>query len=68
MTSLDKARQGKSAVRQIRAQMEAGVLQRAELDRLLTVAEEGFEQMVPTPAPMVAPERTAFTVVRGGQQ
>lgn len=65
MNTLDLARQGKSAARQIRAQMEAGVLTQPELDRLLAKVEAGFEQMMPTPP---APRRDPFTVVRGGLQ
>jgi hypothetical protein len=67
MCSLEKARQGKSALRQIRAQMTAGVLSPAEFDRLMKVAEEGFEQMVP--GPVAAPiQRNAFAVIRGDQR
>lgn len=65
MTSLEKARQGKSAIRQIRAQLEAGVMTTGELNRLLRVAEEGFEQMVPEPPPPPPRARGPFTVVRG---
>lgn len=68
MNSLDTARQGKSAARQIRAQMKAGVLTAAELDRLLRKVEAGYEELLP--APLAPPEiealarRSAFHVVR----
>ena len=65
MNTLDIARQGKSAARQIRAQMQAGVLTQAELDRLLAKVEAGFEQMMPEQA-APPPRRDAFSVVRGG--
>jgi len=65
MNTLDIARQGKSAARQIRAQMQAGVLTQPELDRLLAKVEAGFEQMMPEP-PAPPPRRDPFTVVRGG--
>lgn len=63
-TSLDKARQGASAARQIRAQMRAGVLTQPELDRLMKQVEAGFEQMM-GPAPVLPRPRTPFTVIRG---
>ena len=48
MNSLDTARQGKSAARQIRAQMQAGVLSAPELDRLLAkVSEQGLPGLTP---------------------
>jgi hypothetical protein len=46
MTSLDKARQGRSAARQIRSQARAGVLTGPELFRLLDKVDAGFEQMM----------------------
>lgn len=68
MNSLDTARQGKSAARQIRAQMNAGVLTEGELDRLMRKVEAGYEQMLPAPlSPMqieALERRTAFHVVR----
>lgn len=62
MTSLDKARQGKSAARQIRSMMRAGCLTDRELDRLLTKVEDGFEQMVPA-APPPAPKGRGFAPI-----
>lgn len=53
MNSLDIARQGKSAARQIRAQMTAGVLTQPELDRLMRKVEAGYEQMMPAPLPVL---------------
>jgi len=59
MTSLDKARKGRSAIRQIQSQCRAGVLTPRELDRLLKVAEEGFDQMMgDEPAPSVPANAT----------
>ncbi|HEY3696508.1 hypothetical protein [Phenylobacterium sp.] len=46
MTSLDQARQGRSAARQIRNQAQAGVLTARELYRLLDKVDAGFEQML----------------------
>lgn len=71
MNSLDLARQGKSAARQIRSQMNAGVLTAAELDRLLAKVEAGFDQMVPGPdfAPtartLTPPKGHVLTVIEG---
>lgn len=63
MNTLDIARQGKSAARQIESQMEAGVLTDAELRRLMKKVREGFEQMMPaSPAP---PITGTFTVIQG---
>jgi len=64
MNTLDIARNGRSAARQIRAQMKAGVLTDRELERLLDKVEQGFDQMMgratrPEPPPMV--------LVRGGR-
>ena len=53
MTSLDIARQGYSAARQIRAQMNANVLTPGELDRLMRKVEAGFAQMMPTRPPIL---------------
>lgn len=68
MNTLDKARQGKSAARQIRAQMTTGVLTQAELDRLLRKVEAGYEELLPAPMPPLEIEalarRSAFHVVR----
>jgi len=66
MNTLDIARNGRSAARQIRAQMDAGVLTQAELTRLLAAVEAGFDQMIggvparPAPPPMV--------VIQGGRR
>ncbi|MDZ4376178.1 MAG: hypothetical protein U1C74_32755 [Phenylobacterium sp.] len=46
MTSLDQARQGRSAARQIRVQAKAGVLTGPELFRLLEKVDAGFAQMM----------------------
>jgi len=46
MNTLDIARNGRNAARQIRAQMREGVLTQPELDRLLTAVEAGFDQMM----------------------
>lgn len=51
MTSLDIARQGKAAARQLRAQARAGVLSKSEFSRLLDKIEAGFEQMMPSEEP-----------------
>lgn len=68
MNTLDKARQGKSAARQIRAQMSSGTLTQPELDRLLRKVEAGYEELLPAPMPAMEIEalarRSAFTVVR----
>ncbi|CAN5612559.1 hypothetical protein BH10PSE5_BH10PSE5_01540 [soil metagenome] len=68
MNTLDKARQGKSAARQIRAQMNSGVLTMAELDRLMRKVEGGFEELLPAALPPMQIEalerRSAFHVVR----
>lgn len=68
MNTLDKARQGKSAARQIRAQMTTGVLTQAELDRLLRKVEAGYEELLPAALPLQEVEaiarRNAFSVVR----
>jgi hypothetical protein len=66
VNTLDIARQGKSAARQIRAQMSAGVLTDAELDRLLKKVEAGFEQMIPAGQGTPPEARAAFTVIPGG--
>ena len=64
MTSLDIARQGRIAARQIRSQMEAGVLMVGELDRLLKKVEAGFEQMVPeADAPAGPPAARGFAPI-----
>lgn len=69
MNSLNVARQGKSAARQIKAQMDSGVLTQPELARLMKKVIAGFEEMVPAAMPL--PEATqlgrrgAFEVVRG---
>jgi len=51
LTSLDQARQGKSAARQIRIAAQAGVLTGPELFRLLDKVDAGFAQMLPEAAP-----------------
>lgn len=67
MNTLETARQGKSAARQIRAQMNAGVLTQPELDRLMRKVEAGFEQMLPSPPPILETHqlRGRFEVLRG---
>lgn len=69
MNTLDTARQGKSAARQIRSQMNAGVLTQAELDRLLRKVEAGYEELLPRSLPVLEthqPEgRGRFEVIRG---
>jgi hypothetical protein len=70
MTSLDLARQGKSAARQLRAMMNAKVIiTDRELDRLLSKIEEGFEQMMPTRPTTPTPDRGSrgLTVHDGGR-
>lgn len=69
MNSLDIARQGRSAARQIRSQLRAGVLTPRELDRLLIKVEDGFEQMMgePAPPPIPADLRGALTLLPGGR-
>ena len=68
MNTLDKARQGKSAARQIRVLMNSGSLIQADLDRLLKKVEEGYEELLPAPLPRLEIEalerRSAFHVVR----
>jgi len=49
MNTLCALRNGKSALRQIRAQMRAGVLTTGELERLLKVAEAGYQLVIPDP-------------------
>jgi hypothetical protein len=70
MTSLDIARQGKSAARQIRAQMNAKVLTAGELDRLLRKVEAGYEQLLPSPLPILEAQelpthKGRFEVIQG---
>jgi hypothetical protein len=68
MNTLDIARNGRSAARQIRAQMRAGVLTNAELERLLAKVEEGFEQMMgPHPLDAPAPAVRVLHVYDGGR-
>lgn len=68
MNTLDKARQGKSAARQIRAQMNSHTLTPSELDRLLRKVEAGYEELLPAPLPPLEIEalarRSAYHVVR----
>lgn len=66
MTALDKARQGRSAARQIRQQMAAGVLTDRELDRLMRKVEEGFSQMMGEEPPPLARGRGFAPVVHDG--
>jgi hypothetical protein len=65
MTSLDKARKGRSAIRQIKSLKRAHLLTPQLLDQLLETAEEGFSQMMgeqpATPAP------PSLTVHTGGR-
>ncbi|MFD3263357.1 hypothetical protein [Phenylobacterium ferrooxidans] len=72
MDSLDTARQGKSAARQIRAQINSNTLTPGELDRLLRKVEAGYEVLLPAPLPPMEVEalarRSAFTVTRGGKE
>lgn len=66
MNSLNIARQGRSAIRQIRILAREGVLTPRELDRLLVKAEEGFDQMMgeSEPAPAIPPSvRRGLTLV-----
>jgi len=63
MNSLDIARQGKSAARQIESQMDAGVLTDGELRRLMKKVREGYEQMVPSAPPPVV--NASFRVIQG---
>jgi hypothetical protein len=55
MTSLDIARQGRAAARQIRQQAAAGVLTDRELNRLLDKIDAGFNQMMGPPEGGAAP-------------
>lgn len=64
MTSLDIARQGYSAARQIEIQRRAEVLSPAELERLMKHVLAGFEQMMPTGE---APPPVPPGVVRGAR-
>lgn len=67
MTSLDIARQGYSAARQIEIQRRADVLMPAELERLMKHVLAGFEQMMPGgEAPPSAPPPIPPAIVRGG--
>lgn len=70
MTSLDTARQGKSAARQIRSQMNAGVLTQPELDRLLRKVEAGFEEMMPSRSPVLEAHQLGgrFEVIQGDRR
>lgn len=69
MTSLNIARQGKSAARQIRAQMNVRVLTQGELDRLLRKIEAGFEALLPELPPVLEAEPVnaygRFEVIQG---
>ncbi len=47
MNTLNTIRQGYSAARQIRAQMKAGVLSEAELERLMKKIEAAFDEVIP---------------------
>lgn len=67
MNSLDIARQGKSAARQLRAQARAGVLTDREFDRLMAKVEAGFEQMIPTPSSIAPAVEASFRVIDGGR-
>ena len=65
MTSLDAARQGRAAVRQLRALMRTGTINQRDLDRLLGKIEAGFEQMMgEDPIPSNLPP---FHVLNGGR-
>ena len=65
MTSLDKARQGKSAARQIRSLARTNCLTGPELIRLLDVVDAGFEQMMPSEGRQAL--KGAFTVIDGAR-
>lgn len=64
MTSLDIARQGHSAARQMIAQRNAGVLTTREFDRLMEKVLAGFEQMMPAPVTPPPPPVIPPGVVR----
>lgn len=75
MNTLSTLRNGKNALRQLRAQARAGVLSPREFDRLLSVAEEAFAEVIPDlssagaailEASQVA-GRGPFTVIDGGR-
>ena len=66
MTSLDKARQGRSAVRQALILQRENALTPRELTRLLRVAEEGFDQMMGEQDPLLPPPRGFAPVVHPG--
>lgn len=72
MNSLNIIRQGKSAARQIRAQVEAGVLTDAEFARLIKKVLDGFEQALEEPPEPVdwakLQGRERFGMIQGGQQ
>lgn len=69
MNTLDKARLGKNAARQLRSLMNARcVITERDLDRLLTEIEEGFAQMMPE-APTPPKGRGFAPIVHdGGRQ
>ena len=65
MNTLDIARNGKSAARQIRSQARAGVLTGSELYRLLDAVDAGFEQMMPSEGRQQM--KGEFSVIDGGR-
>jgi len=75
MNILSTLRNGKNALVQLRAQARAGVLSPREFDRLLSVAEEAFAEVIPdyTPAGAAILEagqvsgRGPFTIIDGGR-
>lgn len=73
MNHLNPIHQGKSAARQILAQMNAGVLTQAELRRLMAKVVDGFEVVMPSPPEVLharpVPNRSnRFEVISGDRQ
>ncbi len=69
MNTLNTIRQGYSAARQIRAQMNSRVLTEAELDRLMKKVEAAFAEVIPYRDPPLEATRLQgrerFGVIQG---
>jgi hypothetical protein len=75
MNTLSTLRNGKNALRQLRVLIRENLLTEREADRLLSVAEEAFAEVIPDLSPAGAAildaqqvgGRGAFTVIDGGR-